>query len=118
MTVRTEFATTESAHNYPPRELGVFLLGINARKADDGRRCVRLPEQAPVVDIRKKDEAQEVRDPAMVLHCHVTPSDWSKYVGESEAAGRLVQPHPSFLLGSVPLLDDDRVSVFSVAAPG
>ncbi|MEU6477184.1 hypothetical protein ABZ858_09880 [Streptomyces sp. NPDC047017] len=28
-----------------------------------------------------KEEAQEVRDSAMVLHCHVTPSDWSKYVG-------------------------------------
>ncbi|MER6527165.1 DUF3987 domain-containing protein [Streptomyces sp. NPDC001508] len=58
-----------------------------------------------------KDEAQEVRDPAMVLHCHVTPSDWSKYVGESEAAGGSYNRILPFLLGSVPLLDDDRVSL-------
>ncbi len=58
-----------------------------------------------------KDEAQEVRDPAMVLHCHVTPSDWAKYVGESEAAGGSYNRILPFLLGSVPLLDDDRVSL-------
>lgn len=58
-----------------------------------------------------KDGVQEVRDPAMVLHCHVTPSDWSKYVGESEAAGGSYNRILPFLLGSVPLLDDDRVSL-------
>ncbi|MFF7467973.1 DUF3987 domain-containing protein [Streptomyces sp. NPDC008092] len=58
-----------------------------------------------------KEEAQEVRDPAMVLHCHVTPSDWAKYVGESEAAGGSYNRILPFLLGSVPLLDDDRVSL-------
>ncbi|MFJ6790438.1 DUF3987 domain-containing protein [Streptomyces angustmyceticus] len=58
-----------------------------------------------------KDVAQEVRDPAMVLHCHVTPSDWAKYVGESEAAGGSYNRILPFLLGSVPLLDDDRVSL-------
>ncbi len=47
----------------------------------------------------------------MVLHCHVTPSDWSKYVGESEAAGGSYNRILPFLLGSVPLLDDDRVSL-------
>ncbi|MFF5858011.1 DUF3987 domain-containing protein [Streptomyces sp. NPDC012751] len=61
-----------------------------------------------------KDEAQEVRDPAMVLHCHVTPSDWSKYVGESEAAGGSYNRILPFLLGSVPLLDDDRVTLPAV----
>jgi hypothetical protein len=58
-----------------------------------------------------KEEAQEVRDPAMVLHCHVTPSDWAKYVGESEAAGGSYNRILPFLLGSVPMLDDDRVSL-------
>ncbi|MCX4680174.1 YfjI family protein [Streptomyces sp. NBC_01433] len=58
-----------------------------------------------------KQEAQEVRDPAMVLHCHVTPSDWTKYVGESEAAGGSYNRILPFLLGSVPMLDDDRVSL-------
>ncbi|WAL94537.1 DUF3987 domain-containing protein [Streptomyces sp. Je 1-369] len=58
-----------------------------------------------------KEEAQEVRDPAMVLHCHVTTSDWSKYVGESEAAGGSYNRILPFLLGSVPMLDDDRVSL-------
>ncbi|MFF9589592.1 DUF3987 domain-containing protein [Streptomyces sp. NPDC014646] len=58
-----------------------------------------------------KEEAQEVRDPAMVLHCHVTPSDWTKYVGESEAAGGSYNRILPFLLGSVPMLDDDRVSL-------
>ncbi|MFJ3706872.1 DUF3987 domain-containing protein [Streptomyces sp. NPDC090053] len=61
-----------------------------------------------------KEEAQEVRDPAMVLHCHVTPSDWSKYVGESEAAGGSYNRILPFLLGSVPMLDDDRVSLPNV----
>ncbi|GCD45365.1 DUF3987 domain-containing protein [Streptomyces paromomycinus] len=58
-----------------------------------------------------KEEAQEVRDPAMVLHCHVTPSDWAKYVGESEAAGGSYNRILPLLLGSVPMLDDDRVSL-------
>ncbi|MFE4330932.1 DUF3987 domain-containing protein [Streptomyces sp. NPDC056831] len=58
-----------------------------------------------------KEEAQEVRDPAIVLHCHVTPSDWTKYVGESEAAGGSYNRILPFLLGSVPMLDDDRVSL-------
>ncbi|WHM35623.1 DUF3987 domain-containing protein [Streptomyces sp. BPTC-684] len=58
-----------------------------------------------------KDDAQEVRDPAMVLHAHVTPSDWAKYVGQSEAAGGSYNRILPFLLGSVPMLDDDRVSL-------
>ncbi|WP_424893000.1 DUF3987 domain-containing protein [Streptomyces sp. XH2] len=58
-----------------------------------------------------KEEAQEVRDPGMVLHAHVTPSDWSKYVGQSEAAGGSYNRILPFLLGSVPMLDDDRVSL-------
>ncbi|MEU8588182.1 DUF3987 domain-containing protein [Streptomyces sp. NPDC048664] len=58
-----------------------------------------------------KDEAQEVRDPAMALHCPVTPSDWAKYVGKSEAAGGSYNRILPFLLGSVPLLNDDRVSL-------
>ncbi|MFD7625259.1 DUF3987 domain-containing protein [Streptomyces sp. NPDC059851] len=58
-----------------------------------------------------KDEAQEVRDPAMVLHSHITPSDWAKYVGESEAAGGSYNRILPFLLGSVPMLDDDRISL-------
>ncbi|AKA04229.1 hypothetical protein SAZ_18555 [Streptomyces noursei ZPM] len=58
-----------------------------------------------------KEEAQEVRDPAMVLHSHITPSDWAKYVGESEAAGGSYNRILPFLLGSVPMLDDDRVTL-------
>ncbi|WP_328317813.1 hypothetical protein [Streptomyces sp. NBC_00388] len=58
-----------------------------------------------------RSTTKEVRDPAMVLHCHVTPSDWSKYVGESEAAGGSYNRILPFLLGSVPMLDDDRVSL-------
>lgn len=58
-----------------------------------------------------KEEAQEVRDPAMVLHSHITPSDWAKYVGESEAAGGSYNRILPFLLGSVPMLDDDRLSL-------
>ncbi|MEU7041518.1 DUF3987 domain-containing protein [Streptomyces varsoviensis] len=58
-----------------------------------------------------KEEAQEVRDPAMVLHSHITPSDWAKYVGESEAAGGSYNRILPFLLASVPMLDDDRISL-------
>ncbi|MGW4886240.1 DUF3987 domain-containing protein [Streptomyces murinus] len=58
-----------------------------------------------------KDEAQEVRDPAIVLHTHITPSDWARYVGESDAAGGSYNRILPFLLGSVPMLDDDRVTL-------
>jgi hypothetical protein len=58
-----------------------------------------------------KEEAQEVRDPAMVLHSHITPSDWERYVGQSDAAGGSYNRILPFLLGSVPMLDDDRVSL-------
>ncbi|MFD5187312.1 DUF3987 domain-containing protein [Streptomyces sp. NPDC058357] len=58
-----------------------------------------------------KEVAQEVRDPAMVLHCHVTPSDWTKYLGKSEAFGGSYNRILPFLLGSVPMLDDDRVTL-------
>lgn len=58
-----------------------------------------------------KEEAQEVRDPAMVLHSHITPSDWARYIGESEAAGGSYNRILPFLLCSVPMLDDDRVSL-------
>ncbi|MFF4606159.1 DUF3987 domain-containing protein [Streptomyces sp. NPDC001339] len=58
-----------------------------------------------------KEEAQEVQDPAMVLHAHLTPSDWAKYVGQSEAAGGSYNRILPFLLGSVPMLDDDRLSL-------
>ncbi|MFK0216994.1 hypothetical protein ACIQWN_02265 [Streptomyces vinaceus] len=34
-----------------------------------------------------KEGPQEVKAPAMVLHAHVTPSDWQRYVGASEGAG-------------------------------
>ncbi|MER6914643.1 DUF3987 domain-containing protein [Streptomyces sp. NPDC000594] len=61
-----------------------------------------------------KEEAQEVRNPAMVLHSHITPSDWTKYVGESEAAGGSYNRILPFLLGSVPMLDDDRTSLPTV----
>lgn len=58
-----------------------------------------------------KEAAEEVRDPALVLHSHITPSDWAKYVGESEAAGGSYNRILPFLLGSVPMLDDDGVSL-------
>ncbi|GAA2238048.1 hypothetical protein GCM10010430_18840 [Kitasatospora cystarginea] len=58
-----------------------------------------------------KEGAEEVRDPATVLHAHVTPSDWARYVGESDAAGGSYNRILPFMLGSVPMLDDDRVSL-------
>ncbi|MEU4211194.1 DUF3987 domain-containing protein [Streptomyces sp. NPDC026206] len=61
-----------------------------------------------------KEGPQEVHDPAMVMHAHITPSDWVKYVGESEAAGGSYNRTLPFLLGSVPMLDDDRTSLPTV----
>ncbi|WP_431041412.1 DUF3987 domain-containing protein [Streptomyces sp. P1-3] len=58
-----------------------------------------------------KEAAQEVRDPAMVFHAHITPSDWARYVGQSEAAGGSYNRILPFLLGAVPMLDDDRVTL-------
>ncbi|MFD7162714.1 YfjI family protein [Streptomyces violascens] len=58
-----------------------------------------------------KEGAQEVADPAMVMHCHITPSDWSKYVSASDAAGGSLNRIMPFSLGSVPMLDDDALSL-------
>ncbi|MCM2390334.1 DUF3987 domain-containing protein [Streptomyces albipurpureus] len=58
-----------------------------------------------------KEGPQVVKDPAMVLHSHITPSDWAKYVAESDAAGGSYNRILPFLLGAVPMLDDDRVSL-------
>ncbi|MCC3773659.1 DUF3987 domain-containing protein [Streptomyces sp. UNOB3_S3] len=54
-----------------------------------------------------KDEAQEVKNPALVLHAHITPSDWATYVALSDAAGGSYNRVLPFLLGAVPMLDDD-----------
>lgn len=54
-----------------------------------------------------KEGAQEVYDPALVLSVHLTPSDWSKYIGQAEAAGGSYNRIMPFSLGSVPMLDDD-----------
>ncbi|WP_258017892.1 YfjI family protein [Streptomyces noursei] len=64
-----------------------------------------------------KEEAQEIRDPAIVLHSHITPSDWDRYIGQSEAAGGSYNRILPFLLGSVPMLDDDRVALPQVGGP-
>ncbi|MEU9879893.1 DUF3987 domain-containing protein [Streptomyces phaeochromogenes] len=62
---------------------------------------------APIRNTTKED-AQAVEDPAMVLHTHITPSDWSRYVGATEAAGGSYNRIMPFVLRSVPMLDDDR----------
>ncbi|MFJ5120662.1 DUF3987 domain-containing protein [Kitasatospora sp. NPDC088548] len=54
-----------------------------------------------------KEGAQEVTDPALVMHTHITPSDWTKYIGATEAAGGSYNRIMPFMLGSVPMLDDD-----------
>ncbi|MBB5103135.1 DUF3987 domain-containing protein [Streptomyces spectabilis] len=58
-----------------------------------------------------KEEAQVVESPALVMHCHITPTEWVKYIGASDAAGGSYNRILPFLLGSVPMLDDDRVSL-------
>lgn len=58
-----------------------------------------------------KEGAQAVEDPAVVMHTHVTPSDWAKYVGATEAAGGSYNRLLPFTLGSVPMLDDDRATL-------
>ncbi|MGW2817579.1 DUF3987 domain-containing protein [Streptomyces sp. NPDC001415] len=58
-----------------------------------------------------KEGAQEVSDPALVLSVHLTPSDWSKYIGQAEAAGGSYNRLMPFSLGSVPMLDDDAVNL-------
>ncbi|MGW2371366.1 DUF3987 domain-containing protein [Kitasatospora sp. NPDC001683] len=58
-----------------------------------------------------KAEAQSVEDPAVVFHAHITPSDWTKYIGPTEAAGGSYNRIMPFALGSVPMLDDDRATL-------
>lgn len=54
-----------------------------------------------------KEGPQEVKDPALVLHAHITPSDWATYVALSDAAGGSYNRILPFLLAPVPMLDDD-----------
>ncbi|WP_059006204.1 DUF3987 domain-containing protein [Streptomyces specialis] len=61
-----------------------------------------------------KEEAQSVEDPAMVLHTHITPSDWTRYIGAVEAAGGSYNRIMPFALGAVPMLDDDAVTLPSI----
>ncbi|MFJ8471523.1 DUF3987 domain-containing protein [Kitasatospora sp. NPDC094011] len=58
-----------------------------------------------------KDSAQAVDDPAVVFHAHITPSDWAKYVGATEAAGGSYNRIMPFALASVPMLDDDGATL-------
>jgi hypothetical protein len=54
-----------------------------------------------------KEAAQNVDDPALVMHTHITPSDWSRYVGAVEAGGGSYNRLLPVLLRSVPMLDDE-----------
>ncbi|GAA2719226.1 hypothetical protein GCM10010315_36790 [Streptomyces luteosporeus] len=54
-----------------------------------------------------KEGPQEVKAPAMVLHAHITPSDWATYVAQSDAAGGSYNRILPFLLASVPMLDEE-----------
>ncbi|MFJ9773855.1 DUF3987 domain-containing protein [Kitasatospora sp. NPDC101157] len=58
-----------------------------------------------------KAEAQSVEDPAVVFHAHITPSDWTKYIGPTEAAGGSYNRIMPFALASVPMLDDDGATL-------
>ncbi|WP_405019053.1 YfjI family protein [Kitasatospora sp. NBC_00070] len=58
-----------------------------------------------------KEDAQAVDDPALVMHTHITPSDWSKYIGAAEAAGGSYNRIMPFLLRSVPMLDDESAGL-------
>ncbi|MFJ4791919.1 DUF3987 domain-containing protein [Kitasatospora purpeofusca] len=58
-----------------------------------------------------KAEAQSVDDPAVAFHAHITPSDWTKYIGATEAAGGSYNRIMPFSLGSVPMLDDDGATL-------
>ncbi|MVO87182.1 DUF3987 domain-containing protein [Streptomyces sp. p1417] len=108
-------ATAESEHGRDVRTLVVEeeWSEVLRRVRRDASFTTKLRAAWDGATLRNttKEEAQEVRDPAMVLHCHVTPSDWSKYVGELEAAGGSYNRILPFLLGTVPMLDDDRVSL-------
>ncbi|MFJ1757088.1 DUF3987 domain-containing protein [Kitasatospora sp. NPDC088134] len=58
-----------------------------------------------------KEGAQAIEDPALVMHTHITPSDWTKYVGDTEAAGGSYNRIMPFTLRSVPMLDDDSTTL-------
>lgn len=61
---------------------------------------------APIRNTTKED-AQSVEDPALVLHTHITPSDWTRYIGATEAAGGSYNRIMPFTLRAVPMLDDE-----------
>ncbi|MFE7319176.1 DUF3987 domain-containing protein [Streptomyces sp. NPDC057555] len=58
-----------------------------------------------------KEEHQEVTGPALVMHGHITPSDWNEYVSVKEAAGGTFNRFLPITLSAVPMLDDDAFSL-------
>ncbi|RLV10244.1 hypothetical protein CTZ27_03225 [Streptomyces griseocarneus] len=54
-----------------------------------------------------KKDPQEVRDPSMVLHAHITPSDWELHItkggGKKEAGGGTYNRIMPYRLASVPM---------------
>ncbi|MCM2429344.1 DUF3987 domain-containing protein [Streptomyces sp. RKAG337] len=58
-----------------------------------------------------KDDPQAVDDPSLVLHTHITPSDWTRYIGAQEASGGSYNRIMPFTLRAVPMLDDDRATL-------
>ncbi|WP_411140336.1 DUF3987 domain-containing protein [Streptomyces sp. x-80] len=58
-----------------------------------------------------KEEHQEVTGPALVMHGHITPSDWNEYVSVKEAAGGTFNRFLPIMLSAVPMLDDDTFTL-------
>ncbi|MEU3046114.1 hypothetical protein ABZ705_06185 [Streptomyces sp. NPDC006984] len=86
-------ATAETEHR---RNVRAWALVVEEEWTEVLKRATRDPSfttklraawDGATLRNTTKEEPQEVQGPAMVLHSHITPSDWAKYVGESEAAG-------------------------------
>ncbi|MEU5186981.1 DUF3987 domain-containing protein [Streptomyces klenkii] len=100
------------------RDVRVLLLEqewSETLKAADKRYSTKLRvawDGATLSNGTKKDP-QEVKNPALVLHAHITKTDWAHYVAKkkTDAGGGSYNRILPFILGSVPMLDDDDISI-------
>ncbi|MBB5123218.1 hypothetical protein AF335_04935 [Streptomyces eurocidicus] len=74
---------------------------------------LRVAWDGATLDNTTKNDPQVVKDPALVLHAHITPSDLEQYVlrNKTQAGGGSYNRILFFLLNTVPMMDDDDISL-------
>ncbi|WP_367132480.1 MULTISPECIES: DUF3987 domain-containing protein [Streptomyces] len=106
-------ATKDSEQGRDTRTLLLEEEWSETLKAADKRyrTKLRVAWDGGTLDNTTKNDPQVVRDPALVLHAHITHSDLDQYVlkNKTQAGGGSYNRILFFLLNTVPMMDDDDI---------